>query len=220
MSFLATPKLSNEAAGAILVDGASAAFDDLCQERIWQLANSLRDFPGVSETVPGMNNLMVVFDPLATDAALLEKEILRQWRDDAVAAAPGKSHDVPVRYGGEGSDLAELAQAKGMTISQLVELHTRPLYSVAAVGAMPGFVYLSGLDASLAAPRRVSPRARVAAGSVMIGGAQTGIMPITAPSGWHILGHTALSLFDPHRERPAYFSAGDRIRFVPVEVME
>ena len=79
---------------------------------------------------------------------------------------------------------------------------------------MPGFVYLSGLDPSLARPRRASPRAHVPEGAVMIGGAQAGIMPCTAPSGWHILGMTDVKLFDAYRAEPAAFRPGDRIRFV------
>ena len=95
-----------------------------------------------------------------------------------------------------------------------MERHGAPLYSVAAVGAMPGFVYLSGLDPALAAPRLSAPRQAVPKGSVIIGGTQAGIMPVTAPSGWHILGRTPLDLFDPSRARPALFRPGDRIRFV------
>ena len=82
------------------------------------------------------------------------------------------------------------------------------------VGAMPGFPYLSGLDPILTIPRHAQPRGRVPAGAVIIGGAQAGIMPITAPSGWHILGQTRLSLFDPERSRPAMMAPGDQVRFV------
>ena len=116
------------------------------------------------------------------------------------------------------SDLAEVARQKGLTIERLVAMHTAPVYSVAAVGAMPGFVYLSGLDPALALPRRAVPRMGVPEGSVIIGGAQAGIMPLTAPSGWHILGHTDFHLFDPLREPPAALRAGDRIRFVVKEI--
>ena len=36
----------------------------------------------------------------------------------------------------------------------------------------------------------------------MIGGPQAGIMPCTAPSGWHIIGRTDISMFDPTACRP------------------
>lgn len=210
------PRLSHEGTGAILLDAAGPTFDALAQEKLWRLARELKFIHGVNETVPGMNNLMVVFDALELDAHILEQSIRDLWNTPHRAEAPGRIVDVPVHYGGEdGIDLEQFAEAKSLSVEEVVARHTAPLYSVAAVGAMPGFVYLSGLDPTLAAPRLSNPRQGVPKGSVIIGGTQTGIMPITAPSGWHILGRTPLDLFDPSRERPALFRPGDRIRFVP-----
>ncbi|MBB1249284.1 5-oxoprolinase subunit PxpB [Rhizobium sp. G21] len=209
------PRLSFEGPDALLIDGAMGAFSDAVQEKIWALAEGLRAFPGMIETVPGMNNLLLVFDPFLTDVDQLQADILTGWRV-AGSARQGVIRDVPVRYGGEdGPDLEDFARAKGMTADEVIARHTAPLYSVAAVGAMPGFVYLSGLDPQLAAPRLSNPRDGVPVGSVIVGGAQAGIMPVTAPSGWHILGRTDLSLFDATRDRPALFAPGDRLRFVP-----
>ncbi len=57
----------------------------------------------------------------------------------------------------------------------------------------------------------------VPAGSVGIGGAQTGIYPRESPGGWRVIGRTPLALFDPTREPPALLAPGDRVRFVAVE---
>lgn len=209
------PVLSYEGPGALLLDGAAGAgFSDAVQARIWRLARELRTTAGVLETVPGMNNLMTVFDPVRLDGRVLENAINALWQRPGGDPVPGDVHDVDVFYGGgDGPDLVDFAANKSMTVDEVIARHTAPLYSVAAVGAMPGFVYLSGLDPALAMPRLSNPRSGVPVGSVIIGGAQTGIMPVTAPSGWHILGRTDLSLFDPHRDRPAFFRPGDRIRF-------
>jgi len=210
------PRLSHEGTGAILLDAAGKTFGARAQEKIWRLARELKFMHGVLETVPGMNNLMVVFDALEIDAYVVEQAIQDLWRTPYRPEEPGRIVDVPVYYGGDdGVDLEDFAHAKSLSVDEVVARHTAPLYSVAAVGAMPGFVYLSGLDPSLAAPRLSNPRQGVPRGSVIIGGTQTGIMPITAPSGWHILGRTPLDLFDPQRERPALFKPGDSIRFVP-----
>jgi KipI family sensor histidine kinase inhibitor len=200
-----------------LLDGAAgAAFSDAVQARIWQVADELKTIGGVLETVPGMNNLMTVFDPAAIGGEVLETIIHQAWAAADGSALDGRICDVPVFYGGEdGPDLVGFAESKGVSVDEIVARHSTPLYSVAAVGAMPGFVYLSGLDPALSMPRLANPRNGVPIGSVMIGGSQAGIMPVTAPSGWHILGRTDLSLFDPHRDRPAFFKPGDRIRFVP-----
>ena len=209
-----------EGAGAILLDCAGQTFDDDAQALIWAVAAALRTHAGVLETVPGMNNLMIVFDPLRLAPEALEQAILHYWRTVVADAISGRTIDVPVTYGGaKGEDLAGFAAAKGMSVEALVAAHVAPLYSVAAVGAMPGFVYLSGLDPRLAMPRRANPRMKVEEGSVIIGGAQAGIMPLTAPSGWHILGHTDFSLFDPMKDPPAAFRPGDRIRFTVREII-
>ena len=213
------PILTYEGPGALLLDGAEAKFSDAVQARIWQVAEELKQVFGVLETVPGMNNLMIVFDPIAADGAGLEAAIRTAWAAADGSAIDGKIRDVPVSYGGEnGPDLIDFAAKKSVSVDEIIARHTAPVYSVAAVGAMPGFVYLSGLDPVLAMPRLSNPRNGVPAGSVIIGGAQAGIMPVTAPSGWHILGRTDLSLFNPHRQRPALFTPGDRIRFVPVRM--
>lgn len=212
------PRISPEGAGALLFDVAGPVFEASLQERIWALADALRALPALSEAAPGMNNLMVVFDPLRLDPDRLEAHMLGQWKATRAAPTAGRLVEIPVVYGNEGSDLAEVAASKGLTVERLVALHAAPVYSVAAVGAMPGFVYLSGLDPVLALPRRAVPRMGVPEGSVIIGGAQAGIMPLTAPSGWHILGHTDFHLFDPMREPPAALRAGDRIRFVVKEI--
>ena len=210
------PRLSHEGTGAILLDAAGKTFDTHAQEKIWRLARELKFIHGVLETVPGMNNLMVVFDPLELDDFIVEQSIYDLWDAPDHDETPGRIVEVPVHYGGEnGIDLEDFARAKALSVEDVIARHTAPLYSVAAVGAMPGFVYLSGLDPTLAAPRLPNARQGVPKGSVIIGGTQTGIMPITAPSGWHILGRTPLDLFDLERARPALFKPSDRIRFVP-----
>ena len=62
---------------------------------------------------------------------------------------------------------------------------------------------------------RAEPRLLVPAGSVGIGGAQTGIYPLATPGGWQLLGRTPLALFDPKRKEPVLLRSGDRVRFVP-----
>lgn len=213
-------EFSFEGPCALLLHRPGQAFSEAAQAKIWQLAAELKSVHGVCETVPGMNNLMTTFDPLLIDGTDLEERLRTTWASAETTEIRHEIHDVPVVYGGDfGVDLVDFAAAKAMSVEEIIARHTAPLYSVAAVGAMPGFVYLSGLDPALAAPRLANPRQGVPKGSVIIGGTQAGIMPVTAPSGWHILGRTALDLFDPYRARPAWFKPGDRIRFVPEAVL-
>lgn len=185
------------------------------QQRIWQLAAGLANMPGVLELIPGMNNLTLVFDPLATEPAALEQSVQLQWAKPPRSRRLGRRVDIPVRYGGEaGPDLADVAAHCGLSPEEVVRRHTAAEYVVYFIGFQPGFAYLGGLNEALHTPRRAEPRVAVPAGSVGIGGAQTGIYPLITPGGWQLIGHTALPLFDPEAEPPTLLAPGDRVRFV------
>jgi KipI family sensor histidine kinase inhibitor len=209
------PRISLAGSGALLLDGARGLFQDAVQRRVWAVAKAALDVDGVLEAVPGMNNLLVVFDPLATDALSIGERLTSIWLNVEAAAVFGTRHTIPVSYGGQrGEDLANWARHCGLSIEEAVKRHMSATYTVAAVGAMPGFPYLSGLDPQLAWSRRATPCLKVVEGAVIIGGAQAGIMPMTAPSGWHIIGHTDVKLFDAGAEIPVLLKPGDTIRFV------
>jgi KipI family sensor histidine kinase inhibitor len=159
--------------------------------------------------------MLVKFDPLKIAHNELET-ILRSYlqRLDEVHLPEPRHVEIPVRYGGEeGPDLDEVAKVHGMTPDQVVELHGSPTYVVYFLGFVPGFAYLGGLPERLATPRLESPRRKVPAGSVGIGGNQTGIYPFETPGGWKLIGRTAVPIFQPGREDMCLFSIGDHVRF-------
>lgn len=187
------------------------------QQRLWQLAAALARRADVRDITPGMNNLTFSFDPLRTDPATLEAAVQSLWAAPARARARalGRRVDIPVLYGGDdGPDLADVARHCGLSTDDVVRRHTAAEYVVYFIGFQPGFAYLGGLDESLHTPRRAEPRVAVPAGSVGIGGAQTGIYPLVTPGGWQLIGRTALPLFDPTAEPPTRLAPGDRVRFV------
>ena len=124
---------------------------------------------------------------------------------------------LPVCYGGEfGLDLETVGAAHGLTGTEVVALHSSVEYLVSAIGFIPGFPYLRGLPEQLHTPRRKTPRTRVPAGSVAIGGAQTGIYPFEIPGGWSLIGCTPWRLFNPYSQAPSFLQVGDRVRFKPI----
>jgi len=186
------------------------------QKRIWRLTQRLGEIPEVVEAIPGMNNITVVLrnpHSLALDAI----ERLQRWWEESEALEPeSRNIDIPVVYGtAAGPDLGEVARHAGLTEKQVVELHASVDYVVWFLGFQPGFPYLGGLPEQLATPRRDEPRLLVPAGSVGIGGTQTGIYPLATPGGWQLIGHTPLPLFDPHRDEPVLLRPGDTVRFIP-----
>lgn len=173
---------------------------------------------GILETVPTFRSLMVVYDPEKASFEKLKK-ILSDIRLDpeTEGTAGGRVVEIPVCYGGEfGEDLPDVAAHAGLTEEEVIALHSSKEYNIYMLGFLPGFPYLGGLDRRLHTPRLENPRTRIPAGSVGIGGEQTGIYPLDSPGGWRLIGRTPLKLYDPEREEPFLFDAGDYIRFVPI----
>lgn len=171
-------------------------------------------FPELEDVVPADGSLLLVL----RRGAQPSPELLAALATTGVTGEPeaGALHEIAVAYGGAGGpDLPALARQAGLDEAAYIRLHSEAEYTVAFLGFQPGFPYLRGLPELLHAPRRSSPRAAVAAGSVAIGGPYTGIYPARGPGGWHVIGRAAVSLFDPRREPPALMRAGDRVRFVP-----
>lgn len=184
------------------------------QARVWSVARAARAWPHVIEVVPGMNNLTLVFDPLQADAAALSEQLASAWQNAGENDAAGNIVEIPVHYGGDdGPDLEVVARHTGLSADEVIARHTAVDYVVFFLGFQPGFAYLGGLDPCLATPRRAEPRLAVPAGSVGIGGEQTGIYPAESPGGWQLLGRTPLKLFDPARTAPSLLAPGDRVRF-------
>jgi len=173
--------------------------------------------PWVVDIVPGYASLMVLYDALR-----VAPEEVRGWLEETLPGARPEppSHrviEVPVWYHPSvGPDLEPLAREKGVPVEELVALHTAPEYLVYMLGFRPGFPFLGGLDPRLFSSRLPTPRIAVPAGSVGIGGQQTGIYPVRSPGGWKLIGRTPLRLFAPEADPPFTLSLGDRLRFVSI----
>ncbi len=167
--------------------------------------------PGLAECVPGYTTLMFEFQPGKGHEAALT-DWLERHPMTTMPQVEGRRHEIPVRY--DGPDLTRIAEHAGLSITEVIKRHCAPEYRVDLIGFAPGFPYLDGLDPLLATPRLDSPRLRVEAGSVAIGGSHTGIYSIVGPGGWNILGHTDTLLFDA-RTAHCLLAPGDRIRFIP-----
>ncbi|MDW0109853.1 5-oxoprolinase subunit PxpB [Sporosarcina aquimarina] len=124
---------------------------------------------------------------------------------------------IPVLYGGEyGPDLSIVAELNGMTIDEVIEIHTAGVYTVQMLGFAPGFPFLTGMSAKITAPRKKNPRLSIPPGSVGIAGGQTGVYPIQTPGGWQLIGQTPVELFLPQETPPSLLRAGDRLEFFSI----
>ena len=172
----------------------------------------------IKDLLPGYRSVMVVFDPLKISLPALRVCIEGVCRALDRFQPPEPAHlQVPVVYGGEfGPDLQWVADYHQLSAQQVADYHSQTIYQVYMIGFTPGYPYLGELPEEIATPRRETPRVRVPKGSVGIAQRQTGIYPVESPGGWHIIGRTPLTLFDPHRRQPSLLQAGDRVSFVPI----
>ncbi len=175
----------------------------------------LNPIPEIVDVVSSFDTLAVHFNPF--DGQKVLDHLTSLHLDQAGNQKPfgGNTISIPVVYG---CDLQALADAKNLDTAKLKSLHRDTEYTVAAIGFSPGFPYLQGLPHQLHHPRLSSPR-KVAAGSVAIAGEQAGIYPFPSQGGWHVIGQTDLTLFDPNRESPSLLQPGDKVRFVEAETL-
>lgn len=194
--------------------------DPLVNERAIEMGARLarRDLPGVRDIVPGYCTLGVHFDPLRTDLGALERAIDEEGRivERVEALPPRDVVEIPASYGGEyGPDLQAVAEASGLTLDEVIAVHSGATYRVYMLGFVPGFTYMARVDPRIVMPRHRVPRERVAAGSIGIAGEQTGVYPVDTPGGWQIIARTTMKMFDREREPASLLEPGDLVRFVP-----
>lgn len=167
---------------------------------------------------PAYCSVLVSFDPKMTSPETVEEYLVSLVRTVESTPLPHPRHiEIPVCYGGElGPDLADVAAHNKCSLDDVIRIHSSGEYLVYFLGFSPGFPYMGGLSAKIATPRLATPRTRVPAGSVAIGGSQTGIYPVSSPGGWRIIGRTPLRLFRPNEEPPVLLQMGDLVRFTPI----
>lgn len=215
---MAPPKITPCGDSMLLVE-FETSIDPVVNERVIALGARLRNrgARGILDVVPGYRALGVHFDPLQTDLAALERAIAADAASVQTVVVPAARSviEIPVQYGGEmGPDLDAVAAFAGCTADEAIARHSARIYRVYMLGFVPGFAYMGRVDPSLAVPRHRVPRERVPAGSVGIAGEQTGVYPIESPGGWHLIGRTRTTMFDPAASPPSVLGPGDLVRFV------
>jgi inhibitor of KinA len=186
-------------------------------------------FPGFIESVPSYASLAVFFDamqikyftqtPVVDFVKTCLLELLKQPYLASILST--NTIKIPVCYHPSfGLDIEAVSAIHQLSINDVIRLHTAKVYRVFMIGFLPGFAYMGTVDEQLITNRKDQPRLQVAAGSVGIAGAQTGIYPIDSPGGWQIIGKTPLQLFNNKRSPACLLSAGDPVQFVAIDKSE
>jgi KipI family sensor histidine kinase inhibitor len=209
-------------------------FDDAPEKTLDEVLRAFHQLrnvkiPGVTELAPAYTSVAVFFDPIQIAKASKDAAEVFDWLAEQIRAAllarkavrdrrnvadNSRSIEIPVCYDPEfAPDLDHVADHAQISPREVVDLHSGAEYRVSCTGFVPGFAFLTGLPKQLTTPRRATPRKEIPPGSVGIGGGQTGIYPLRSPGGWNLIGRTPLRLFDPTKNPPTLFQAGDRVRF-------
>lgn len=169
-------------------------------------------FAGFLEAVPAFVTLAVVFDPLVTDHGAVEAHLRRLLALPGGDTGPGAERVVEVCYEGA-PDLAEVAGRCGLSEAAVIAAHLAGAYEVVMYGFAPGYAYLSGVPVALHLDRKPAAVRGVAAGSVIIAGAQCLVTTLTMPTGWWVIGRSPNRVLTGDAVRPFLFDVGDRVQF-------
>jgi 5-oxoprolinase (ATP-hydrolysing) subunit B len=216
---LSPPRILPSGDSAISVE-FNRNIDDAANRRVLALDRALADRPvsGVTETVPTYRSLLVHYDPVVIDFDTLGEKLAALSRLPVPPVIKARRWRIPVAYGGEhGIDLEDVAKTLKTTPDDIVARHVAGDYRVAMIGFTPGWSYLSGLEESLHMPRRRNPRLLTPAGTISIGGVQAGVQCLAGPSGWHLLGRTAVRTYQLHRDPTFLLEPGDYVTFSAVD---
>lgn len=216
---LPPPRLLPSGDSAVTVE-FNRNIDDDANQRVLALDRALREaaIDGVTEAVPTYRSLLVHYDPGKIGFDAIGERLLALAGKPVPAASKARRWRVPVAYGGEhGIDLEDVARTLDTTPDDVVARHVAGDYRIAMIGFTPGWSYLSGLDTSLQMSRRQDPRLLTPAGTISIGGVQTGIQCLAGPSGWHLLGRTPVRTYQLHRNPIFLTEPGDNVTFFVID---
>ena len=197
-----------------------AEFDDFANDAAYAQVIGLDGvlaavgFAGFIEAVPALVSLHVEFDPGVTDPVTVA-HTLRGLLAQATDVLPaGQMREVAICYAPElAPDLHQVAAQAGLSVEAVIEAHLAGDYRVFMYGFAPGYAYLTGVPQTLHLPRKPAAVRGVAAGSVIIAGAQCLITTLTMPTGWWILGRSPTAILQDDPARPFLFDVGDSVRF-------
>lgn len=183
-------------------------------QRIKEKVNDL------SYITPSFDAMLITFEPHLIDLkqkSLQIEQLLQTHFDQKLKTENINTFEIPVCYEDFGLDLEQISKHSGLSSSELIKIHTEPIYTLYFMGFLPGFLYLGHVDERLKIPRKQNPRPKIEQGSVGIADYQTGIYPSVSPGGWQIIGRTPLNMFEVNQNPPSPFKPGDQIKFKPID---
>ena len=177
-------------------------------------AESVRKIPGVVAAIIGHESVYVIG---TSDASAVRQAVDSSAATNSVAT---KRHRIEVSFHDDYAlDLPELLSTVRVSRDEFLRRIPSIRLVVRYLGFRAGFAYLEGWPSEWSMPRRSTSRNLVPGGSFAIAASMAGFYPVDSPGGWNILGRTAVSLWDPHRDPPNLFAPGDEISIDVVQAL-
>ena len=196
---------------------------DVCG-RVRLMASAIREkqMAGILNLVPTYRSLLIEYDPLTVSLDALTTDI--DALEEALAdedPPEGRYFELPTYYGAPYDfDTERIAEHNGITPQEVVEVFSTTTLLVYFIGFIAALPYIGNLPESLHTPRLPTPRVKLPAGVVGVGGQQVAYPPVELPSGFNYFGRCFYKAYDPDRFPPTPFMAGDRVRFKAVSIEE
>ena len=209
------PRFRAVADQAVLVE-FSDIINDAAHDQVRSLDTKLAQSPfiGFTEAVPAYVSLLVCFDAIQTDHIRVENTIKALLDTPALPPSKGIYREVEICFDAEFCpDMAAVCEQIGLSKDAVINAHLGAAYQVVMYGFAPGYAYLGGVPTPLHLPRKPSAIRGVAAGSVIIAGAQCLITTLTMPTGWWIIGRSPTRILQTDPAKPFLFDVGDRVQF-------
>jgi len=173
----------------------------------------------IMNATPAYDSILIDYLPNRISPSALTKaiEAIIDHYQPTQTATKREVIPLPVYYDSQvGPDLA-LYKDRGLSLDDVIALHTERTYFVSAIGFSAGFAFLSDIPPELEHPRQSTPRLNVPKGSVAIAGSKTAIYPSSSPGGWNIIGNCPIDLYDPNQTPVTPFSIGAEVKFYSID---
>lgn len=192
--------------------------------KVLLMASVIRDrqVDGILNVVPTYRSLLVEYDPLIVPLEKLNAVIDDIEQNLVVRETPsGRYFELPTYYGKPYNlDTERIAVHNNLTPEDVVRIFSVSRLLVYFIGFIAALPYIGDLPECLHTPRLPSPRLKLPAGVVGVGGQQVAYPPVELPSGFNYIGRCFHKVYDPDHDPPTPFKPGDRVRFKAVSLEE
>ena len=103
---------------------------------------------GIVDVIPAFCSLLINYDPRVLSYEELKERMENLLKMETKTETTRKRiFEIPVCYGGEyGPDIDNIAEHAGLSVNEVIKIHSSKDYLIYMLGFLPGFTYLGRLS--------------------------------------------------------------------------